>query len=421
MHYTRNKIIDSQDKINKNILSKASFFQPKLSISPPNDIHEQEADAMAEKIMRMPVNENNFFKPANNIVQRKCAHCEEEEKNQIQKKSANTSEISAAPFIVNDVIHSNGHPLDGSTKSFMESGFGYDFSNVEIHDDSLAHQSSSQINALAYTHGNHIVFGEGQYQPNTPKGKQLLAHELTHVVQQNSGIVSRQIQRACFESSNPSKTISPCAEGSTDVGRQVQGQPNRRDARANAIIATAQNTAVSLQDRALQVVNDIICAYMPSQAGKVRKILYYSGEPGLFTQRVGTGATAQGDICVGDSFVNNTTNAGISRRVLQVAHELEHIDQYRGGMAGDNKHDEREFLAFTDEALADEFIGTGRMADATRKDVIDGAIGYYYCLSSALQTQYASRLQNLLTRRQTVNGTHGNASTNPPANCRRLR
>lgn len=184
-----------------------AFFQPKLSINSPNDVYEQQADAMAEKIIHMPTHENNFFKPSAKSIQRKCAHCEEEEKN-IQKKSANTSESSTAPSIVSDAIHSNGHPLDGSTKSFMESGFGHDFSDVQIHDDSLAHQSSSEINALAYTHGNHIVFGEGQYQPNSPAGKQLLAHELTHVVQQSElpGETVIQMKGAKPSKGHPVKT-----------------------------------------------------------------------------------------------------------------------------------------------------------------------------------------------------------------------
>src|SRR5665213_3706318 len=70
----------------------------------------------------------------------------------------------------------------------MESGFGYDFSNVQVHNDSLAHLSSAEINALAYTHGNHIIFGKGQYQPQTSPGKKLMAHELVHVMQQGSSV-----------------------------------------------------------------------------------------------------------------------------------------------------------------------------------------------------------------------------------------
>lgn len=76
-----------------------------------------------------------------------------------------------APAVVHDAISCGGQPLDAGTKDFMESRFGCDFGNVQIHNDSLAHQSSADINALAYTCGNHVVFGTGQYQPNTNSGK----------------------------------------------------------------------------------------------------------------------------------------------------------------------------------------------------------------------------------------------------------
>jgi len=76
----------------------------------------------------------------------------------------------------------------------MESRFGYDFESVRVHNDSLAHKSSAAINALAYTNGNHVVFGTGEYQPHTDKGKKLLGHELTHVVQQAT-TSSNKVQR----------------------------------------------------------------------------------------------------------------------------------------------------------------------------------------------------------------------------------
>ena len=104
------------------------------------------------------------------------------------RKPGNHNNNLIAPSIVNDVINTRGQSLEAGTKNFMEARFGYDFENVQIHDDSLAHKSSAAINALAYTHGRHIVFAEGQYQPASNSGKQLLAHELAHVVQQSSMI-----------------------------------------------------------------------------------------------------------------------------------------------------------------------------------------------------------------------------------------
>src|SRR5690606_29507469 len=83
-------------------------------------------------------------------------------------------------------IHSSGSKLDTATRSFMEGKFGYDFSNVKIHDSTLAAKSAYSINAHAYTSGNSIVFNKGQYNPSTNNGKKLLAHELTHVVQQGN-------------------------------------------------------------------------------------------------------------------------------------------------------------------------------------------------------------------------------------------
>jgi predicted SprT family Zn-dependent metalloprotease len=160
------------------------LIQPKLTINQPNGQYEREAEAVAEQVTRMPANENGFFRAAPNLVLRKCAHCEEEEKNVHMKSGSNVSNGATVSPTVHDVINSPGQSLDAGTKNFMESRFSYDFGKVQIHNDSLAQQSSKEINALAYTHGNHVVLGSGQYQPNTDAGKQLLAHELTHVIQQ---------------------------------------------------------------------------------------------------------------------------------------------------------------------------------------------------------------------------------------------
>ena len=91
-----------------------------------------------------------------------------------------------APPIVHDVLRSPGRPLDDETRGFMESRFGHDFSGVRVHTDGRAAQSAQAVNALAYTVGNHVAFDAGQYAPGTPAGRDLLAHELAHVVQQST-------------------------------------------------------------------------------------------------------------------------------------------------------------------------------------------------------------------------------------------
>jgi hypothetical protein len=117
-------------------------------------------------------------------VQRKCKVCEEEENLNVQRKDQTTS--------IHDALQSSGESLPDDTRSFMESRIGYDFSKVKVHKDTVAAKSAQSINALAYTSGNNIVFNDGQYAPNTDGGKKLLAHELTHVVQQQGSTVSRK-------------------------------------------------------------------------------------------------------------------------------------------------------------------------------------------------------------------------------------
>lgn len=87
--------------------------------------------------------------------------------------------------MIGETLGQAGQPLDASTRSFMEPRFGFDFSRVRIHTDALAAESATAINALAFTVGNHIVFGANQYMPDSRVTRSLLAHELTHVVQQS--------------------------------------------------------------------------------------------------------------------------------------------------------------------------------------------------------------------------------------------
>lgn len=187
------------------------FIQPKLTINQPNDIYEKEADAMADKVMRIKNDDGvqPFFKPAIPQIQKKCAACDDEEKLQMKAETKASKDIQPTS-LVNEVISSGGQLLDAETKTFMEQRFGHDFSNVQIHNDAIAHQSSAEINAKAYTHKNHIAFAPGSYQPQTNTGKQLLAHELTHVVQQNNNTsVKRKVNDSSSCSSTVDKTAPP--------------------------------------------------------------------------------------------------------------------------------------------------------------------------------------------------------------------
>lgn len=112
---------------------------------------------------------------------------------------------SQSSAYVQSVIASGGYPLDRRTRSFFESRFGYDLSSVRIHSGSTAAESAQVLRAHAYTLENHIVFNSGRYNADTDDGRSLLAHELAHVIQQQTGKVRRMIQKAddaSFESSS---------------------------------------------------------------------------------------------------------------------------------------------------------------------------------------------------------------------------
>ncbi len=147
-------------------------------------------------------------------VQRKCAECEQEEELQRKEEHHLSVPAQARPFNhstekrktsdLDQYIPSLGHgrqPLPPSVRAFFEPRFGQDFSGVRVHTDSQANESAKSVNALAYTVGRDIVFGTGQYAPETTSGKKLMAHELTHVVQQSNGksAIRRKIQ---FDSPN---------------------------------------------------------------------------------------------------------------------------------------------------------------------------------------------------------------------------
>ncbi len=134
------------------------------------------------------------------LLQRKCAcggssglsGCQEhsQRKPGLQRHSANASRD--VPPIVHDVLRSSGQPLDNETRALMEPRFGHDFSRVRVFADERAGASARAVQSLAFTVGNNLVFDSGQYSPRTTAGKRLIAHELTHVVQQAQGATAMQ-------------------------------------------------------------------------------------------------------------------------------------------------------------------------------------------------------------------------------------
>ena len=165
-------------------------IQTKLTVGQPGDKYEQEADAIADRVMQMPDPQS---------LQRKCTDCEQEEKVQtkplsasitpyVQRQTKGEPQIGASLESRLNSSKSSGYPLPDTTRSFMEPRIGADFSNVNIHTDSSAVQMSRELGAQAFTHGNHIYFNTGKYSPESPSGKHLLAHEMVHTLQQSESI-----------------------------------------------------------------------------------------------------------------------------------------------------------------------------------------------------------------------------------------
>src|SRR5262249_40412554 len=127
-----------------------------------------------------------------------CPTCQtdtrEQERLQVMRVQAGDAAQTAAPAIVHDALSSPGQPLDPATRAFMEPRFGHDFSKVRVHTDERGGESARAVGALAYTVGNDIVFDTGRFTPESRAGRSLLAHELTHVLQQTPGATSLQRQ-----------------------------------------------------------------------------------------------------------------------------------------------------------------------------------------------------------------------------------
>jgi len=169
--------------------------QTKLAINQPGDKYEQEADRVADQLTHSPGA-------------------------QLQRRTTSQVEPADVPPIVHEVLRSPGQPLAPATRVFMEPRFGHDFSQVRVHTDAQAGESVQAVNALAYTVGRNVVFGPGQYVPHSNAGRRLIAHELTHVVQQE---VSSTNIRNRLEITHPNDAVEHEANWAAES--IVYGQP----------------------------------------------------------------------------------------------------------------------------------------------------------------------------------------------------
>ena len=252
-------------------LLRSRRMQAKLTISEPGDQYEQEADRVAETVMRMPepigsggVAVSGQVKDGHTqpVGSADAEHLhrqtmdeempeEEEETLQAKEVSGETPEVTPELEARVNNARGSGQPLPESVRAFFEPRFGYDFGGVRVHTDGQAVDSARSVKARAYTLGQDIVFGSGQYAPETPAGKQLLAHELTHVVQQSSSNGNNVGRSKEKRGLSPISAISrgmSAARAPLDDARAPKGDQARVAVAASPITASIAlvNTAVGV-------------------------------------------------------------------------------------------------------------------------------------------------------------------------------
>jgi hypothetical protein len=313
-------------------LSLPVVIQPKLAVGPVDDPLEHEADRVADQVMRMPLQPR--FRAAPLEHGQGVAREREERlhngpvapqagagKETLQSKSAGPPAAGReAPASVHEVFGSPGQPLDAATRGFFEPPFGYDFSQVRIHCDSAAAQSARDVNARAYTVGHNIVFGAGQFAPQTHNGQRLLAHELTHVVQQSGHEGPLRIQRKEILAS--ASGGSRYRTGVAEIAPEDWTEPDREEwealsasgnermlNRGNTFMRAAWHNTLNMRPGEYQTIRErhdyydlisYVIQYDPGTPKAVRDVRFFhaatavTGHPGIGSVETTTGLVKLG-------------------------------------------------------------------------------------------------------------------------------
>lgn len=219
-----------------------SMLQTKLKTGRPNDPYEQEADQVADLVMRKPrpgaelgvadvdgsaSNGSSASRTAAPVIQRKCSTCEDERREEmISGKSAGGLPGTVSEDLESriETVRTGGEPLSREVRSDLEPRFGRDFGHVRVHTDTAAASTADELQAHAYTIGRDIVFASGQYAPQSERGQRLLAHELTHVVQQTDTPTRAAAGKATVaDGKAPTAKSAAPSVARSPAGPQIQG------------------------------------------------------------------------------------------------------------------------------------------------------------------------------------------------------
>lgn len=367
------------------------------AISSPGDSHEREADEMANKVMRMA---DAASSGAATAAQLQGIACQKKEETLVptQRAAAATTEVADGRGTAVRASQQGGNPLAEATRAFFEPRFGHDFSQVRIHADGQAADAARALNARAYTLGSNIVFGSGQYAPTTDEGKRLLAHELTHVVQQSgstraklglSPVASPTIQRELVATGDTAgfaslvnSIITTQLQLNVDstgrvslVGTNVQGPPTQE--------------AQALTDALRRIISD-------SNTTTIRFIHGASSADPIDQQvMIGSYAAARIDL---DDLGQLGSGEGISAGSA-LAHEL--VEQYRRQVLSE------DYPTAHMAGMAEEQAVTGaRRGASTRRDIdatsYEIEVAYHYPDRTVFVTRVVRNQNIVAVRRRTT-------------------
>lgn len=233
-------------------------IQPKLTVGPPDDEFEHEADRVADQVMRMP---DPAAASATPRIQRMCKECEEEEhvqrmcreceaeKTNLQRSPAGAAGALLVPDVPRQLesgirsLEADGQPLTESARAFFQPRLGVDLSGVRLHSDATAASMARAVKARAFTLGPHVAFAEGEYRPETSQGRRLLAHELTHVIQQGEGRQPSELsptlhrQPAVAPPPAPAAPLAPAAPAAAPAAAAPAGPAPTSDPLLNEWLA----------------------------------------------------------------------------------------------------------------------------------------------------------------------------------------
>ncbi|NEN88189.1 MAG: DUF4157 domain-containing protein [Okeania sp. SIO3H1] len=289
-------ILQLQQKLGNQAVNR--LIQTKMTVGPPGDIYEQEADQVAATVMRTPApqvqhqteEEEVQTKPITPLVQQQSEEEDEkvqmlqrqseeedekvqmlqrqseeedekvqmlqrqaEEDEKVQAKAVPGQTPAVSPHLESKIQsrRGTGQPLPESTRAFMEPRFGADFSRVRVHTDSSAVQMNKELGAQAFTHGNDVYFNSGKFNPESSSGKKLLAHELTHTIQQTGGVQAKLInKKAKQENKIQAKAVFPVQRKEATVQQQVKkASPDSLDNLEKSQQAANSQTPVAREEK----------------------------------------------------------------------------------------------------------------------------------------------------------------------------